>query len=1471
MTDKANPHMEREPPDDLGSTEIGRVGVVGVGASAGGLEALRQFLGALPSDTGKAFVLVSHLAPEHTSAMATILQRATAMPVVEVIDGVAVEPNRVYVIPPGRLLSISGGTLELASRDSAAHPRVVDQFFESLADDLRNSAIGVVLSGTANDGTQGLESIKAVGGTTFAQDDSAQFDGMPHSAIESGCVDFVLPPDLIAREIARLSFRDQLDPDDPSAANADDATYLNEILELLLRISGIDFTGYKSSTLLRRVRRRMRLEQIDTLADYVVQMRRQPAQVTALHDDILIGVTSFFRNPPAFAAIASQVLPTLFGGRDPRDPLRLWVVGCSTGQEAYSLAILLTEFTERHNAPTRIQIFATDLNANAIEHARRGVYPKEIAEDVSAERLQRFFVESEGGYRITKSIREACVFSRHNLLTDPPFSRIDLLSCRNLLIYLEPTLQRRVMPILHYALRPNGFLWLGGAEALGAYRTLFDTLDSKHKIYTKHGGGGRPVARASRRAEPSPSVLVPIPPRSPDAHGGLYREAERILLTRFAPPAVVVSNDLEIRQYRGDTSDYLTPAPGQASLNLLKMLREGLLVPVHSAIISAGKSHAPVRAEDLSVKTRSGYERVSVEVVPIREGAAMTPNGFLILFESAQARANETPPAIASTEAAATLADRERADLIRELTATREYLQRVIEQQEAANEQLQSASEEVQSANEELQSTNEELETSKEEIQSSNEELSIYNDELNSRNAELLQLNSDLNVVLDSVNMAIVIFGPDLEVRRFTAAAERLFALSGHQQRRRFDPGAVAFDMHDLAEQLRAVMETRIPLEREVRDRNGRWYSLRLRPYVMENRIEGAIAVLVDVEAIKSAERYQESIIATVREPLLVLDTSLRVRTANAAFLDAFQMARGETEGRLLYQLGNGEWDVPQLRDQLLRVLPDDEPVTEFRIDRDFARSGRKTLHISAARLLQSKIETPLILVSIRDVTEVESILRDSEERFKTMADNISQFTWMADAEGWIFWFNRRWYDYTGTVLSDVQGDGWRRFHHPDHQQRVQEGLRRAREASEPWEDTIPILGKHGGYRWFLSRMNPAFDSAGNVIRWFGTHTDVTEQREHAASLLEADRRKDEFIAMLAHELRNPLAPIVNALKTIRSGDDGSVQIQTASQVMQRQVDHLVRLVDDLLDVGRVASGRIRLRKQPIELNSIFTSVIDATRPSCVKKDQTLAVDLPPTSARVDGDAIRLAQVVENLLNNASKFTPHGGRIDVVVGNERDRAVIRVRDSGIGLEQHQLARIFDMFTQVDTSLERSTSGLGIGLTLCKTIVELHGGTIAAQSDGLGKGCEFTVRLPTLNETVPLSQPSGASATALVPHRILVVDDNRDGAESLARVLELSGQDTRVSADGIAALTEAEAFRPDVVLLDIGLPKLNGFEVARRIRQAPWGQSMILIAVTGWGQEEHRRASSDAGFDAHLVKPVDPIKLVRLLASLTSND
>ena len=832
--------------------------VVGVGASAGGLEALSQLLKVLPPDTGMAFVLVQHLAPSHPSALAEILQRVTVMPVREVQDEPAVLPNNVYVIPPGRSMIIAAGKLQLLPREGRGAHRPIDQFFRSLSEERRHQAIGIVLSGTATDGTLGLEAIKGEGGITFAQDASAQYEGMPHSAISSGAVDFVLPPEAIANEIVRISQHPYAVPA-PQIGSPDEEPNYAQIVKLLHHATGVDFSHYKRNTLYRRITRRMVLQKTTSLGDYVRFLQQTPAEVEALYQDILINVTSFFRDPGAFEALKSVVFPRLVKDRSPHDPVRVWTLGCSQGQEAYSVAMCYAEFSEMTGNAVPLQLFATDLNANGIETARTGIYPKDIIQDVSPERLRRFFAEVDGTYRISKQIRDVCVFSRHNVLSDPPFSRIDIITCRNLLIYLEPVLQQKIVPTLHYALKPHGFLWLGSSETIGSHRNLFEADDLKHKIYIKKPGpspslGHFPLQHGGLpRAQFAPLVV----PR-PQGGGDLPREADRMLVTKYAPPSVLVSADLDILQYRGETGAYLAPAAGRASLNLLKMLREGLVVAVRSAVMRAGKEGVPVRDERLRVKSDGGYREVSIEVIPVKAGL---PNegGFLILFEEVgddhadgrQAKTSATMPG----SAAGSLADLDSARLAQELSATREYLQSVIEQQEAANEELQSANEEVQSANEELQSINEELETSKEEIQSSNEELATVNDELNNRNAELNRLNNDLVNLIASVQMAIVMLGPDLRVRRFTPMAEKLLNLIAADVGRPIGDIKLNLEnLSDLEPLFMEVLDTVNAREREVRDKNGRWHLLRIRPYrTLDNRIDGVVMVLVDVDALKQS------------------------------------------------------------------------------------------------------------------------------------------------------------------------------------------------------------------------------------------------------------------------------------------------------------------------------------------------------------------------------------------------------------------------------------------------------------------------------------------------------------------------------------------------------------------------------------------------------------------------------------------
>jgi len=751
--------------------------IVGVGASAGGLDAFTQLLKSLPDDTGMAFVLIQHLLPTHPSSLVDILSRTTSMPVTEVEDGMLVEPNRVYVIPPDRDMIISHGALQLLPRASEGQHLPIDHFFCALAEDQGHRAIGVVLSGTGNDGMLGLGAIKSAGGFTFAQDSSAQQDGMPRSAIATGYVDSVLSPRKIASEIDRLSRHPYTAREYPPQASGAEMSFA-PILQLVHNATGTDFTNYKVNTLYRRITRRMVLHKTEGITDYLNFLRENPEEVAILYQDILINVTSFFRNPEAIEALKNEAFPKLMNNRSVDNPLRIWTIGCSTGEEAYSLVMAFAEFAGKLKSHAPLQIFATDVNPSAIEKARAGIYPKTIAQNVSPERLQRFFTETVDGYRISKSIRDQCVFSCHNVLTDPPLSHIDIISCRNLLIYMEQVLQQRIIPILHYALKPEGWLWLGSSETIGSYHNLFEMEDNKHKLYVKKGNSSSVVSLLSKPDKTRKPALLFTPtarPRESDVN--LQKQADRVLLTKYAPPSVLISSDMEILQFRGDTSPYLTPAPGKASLNLLKMLREGLLVAIRAAVIKAGKEKVTVREKGLRVKSTGGYLDVAIEVIPIKD-SQVNAGGFLILFEdiitsppSSVVQLAEISKAAENEGVVVHIEPEATTRLTQELSNTREYLQSVIDQQEAVNEELQSAHEELQSANEELQSTNEELqstneelETSKEEILSNNKELVRVNDELNNRNYEMIRINNDIVNLLGSVQLGIIMV--DTQLRR---------------------------------------------------------------------------------------------------------------------------------------------------------------------------------------------------------------------------------------------------------------------------------------------------------------------------------------------------------------------------------------------------------------------------------------------------------------------------------------------------------------------------------------------------------------------------------------------------------------------------------------------------------------------------------------------------------------------------------
>ena len=846
--------------------------IVAIGASAGGIEALTELINGLPADTGMAFVLVQHLDPKHHSILTELLARKTPMTVTEVSEGLPVKPNHVYVIPPNATMSLSGGTLHLTRRDELrGKPMAVDHFMRSLAEQKGNRAIGVILSGTGTDGTLGMAEIQAHGGVTFAQDEAtAKYDGMPRSAVVAGYVDSVLPPRGIANELARIA-RHPYVARDPLPHSVDPAPVptagMNSIFRVLRRVTGVDFTHYRRTTILRRIQRRMVVHKIDNIDEYAAFVQGHPAEVKSLYQDMLINVTSFFRSPRVFDALKLVVFPSIHKSLSRERGFRIWTPGCASGEETYSVAISLLEFLADDASRVPIQFFGTDVSDLSVAKARNGAYPENIQSDVSQDRLKRFFTKVEGGYRVSKIIRDMCIFAQHNVLNDPPFSRMDLICCRNLLIYLEPVLQSKVLSLFHYALRPGGFLVLGGSEGLGASTNLFAAEDRTHKIFLRKAGMVRQEIAVSvdSRAEHRNYGPVRIPPNRADSVGNFaeaQKEFDRRLLSQYAPAAVFINGDMEILHTRGDVNRYLKLATGRASLSLLKMAREGLLVEIRNAIARAKKANTPVAKRNVRIKNgnANGEESsaarstrlINLEVLPFTLGTGEELY-FMIVFQEAPLelpRESSTRRAPAKGETASVL--KRTAKLEQELAATKEYLQSVIETQEATNEELQSANEEILSSNEELQSTNEEMETAKEELQSANEELTTVNDELRSRNIEVSQINNDLINLLASTDIAVIMIGSDLTVRRFTPKAQKFLGLIPGDIGRPLSNINPAIEIADLQSMVSQVVADFHPLERELTDRHGVHYQFKILPYrTLENKIDGAVITIVDIASDK--------------------------------------------------------------------------------------------------------------------------------------------------------------------------------------------------------------------------------------------------------------------------------------------------------------------------------------------------------------------------------------------------------------------------------------------------------------------------------------------------------------------------------------------------------------------------------------------------------------------------------------------
>ncbi len=1361
--------------------------IVGVAASAGGLEAFTQLLEHLPVDTGMAFVLIQHLSPDHQSLLTEILARVTKMQVCQAKNRMRVEPNQVYVIPPNVKMVLDDGVLKLSPREKVLGKYMPgDAFFVSLAADRGNKSIAVVMSGGDGDGSLGLTAIKAAGGVTFAQcEDTAKFDSMPHTAVATGNVDFVLPPEQIAAQLVELgrnpmwtSPQEMIVTDGLVAA----PTALATIFSLLKSSTGVDFSNYKPKTLDRRIQRRMLLCKLAQLADYATYLQAHPAEVKALYEEILIHVTSFFRDPEAFELLKTKVFETITQNKSVELPIRVWVAGCSTGEEVYSIAICLLEFLADRVPQPPIQIFATDISELAIEKARSGIYTESQMVDVSTERRLRFFYPIEGGYHISKAVRELCVFARQDLSTDPPFSNVDLISCRNVLIYLGDALQQRIMPIFHYSLKETGFLLLGTSESTGKSANLFTVVDKKHRIYKKD-----PTVIQSKVSF-TPSIYPTI--KAGDERGGrqsfpavtqgfdLQEKVDRLIADRYTPVGVVVDDKMQVLQLRGEIDRYLKLVSGVATLNLFNLVRSGLLVELQAAIYQAQQSNSTVTKNGLQLSENGRSISFNLQVIPFNIPTVAEPR-FLVLFEDAPIIATSNDGQIDSTVAQGDLAQ-ENFRLKQELNvasqeraATQEYLRAVIQEQEYSNQDLKVANEEILSSNEELQSTNEELETAKEEIQATNEELNTTNDELRRRNAEVDTVNNDLTNLLASMNIPILMLTNDLRIRRFTPMAQKLFNFIATDTGRPLSDIRTSLNIPDLDTLILEVLETLTLKELEIQTQTGYWYTLRIRPYrTIENRIDGVVLVLLDIDAIKrsativeAGRNYAEAIVETVQVPLLVLEADFRVNTANRSFCETFQVSQTETAHSTIFELGNGQWNIPGLRSIIEDIFTNNTILTNFEVEHLFEKIGQKTMLLNALKIIAG--DTPRVLLSIEDITD--------RKQFEAGRARL-------------------------LILEQS-----------------------ARQAAET-----------------------------------------------------ANRAKDDFLSNLSHELRNPLTAIIGWAQLIQSNKLDPVRIDRGLEVIYRSAKAQSQLIEDMLDLSRIASGKLRLNLVKLDLVSVVNSAIESVELAATTKSIEISVDLTPTT--ISGDTDRLGQVLWNLLTNAIKFTPTGGRIEIALATIQTYAQISVSDNGQGMGAELLLHVFDRFHQGDSSSSKSTHGLGLGLSIVRHIVELHRGNIRAESAGEGQGTTMTIQLP-LDLTPdrapifaePVEVPTQA-VSSLAGLQILAVDDEPDILYLMKYILETAGADVTITSstkEAISALRGSEG-KYDALLADIGMPEQDGFELIRQVRAlaAEIGGQIPAAAITAYVSDRERQRAIDAGFQVHLAKPVYPAQLIQLVANLT---
>jgi len=1366
--------------------------IVAIGASAGGLEAFSLLLKNLPSDTGMAFIYVQHLSPDHKSLLTSILSKITKMKVEEIDNMEKMEPNTVYVIPPNKIIKVVDGHIQLLPRVKKNSPSLsIDILFSTLAETHKQNVIGIILSGYANDGMIGLKAIKDAGGVTFAQDETAKASSMPNAAISSGVVDFILSPDLIAQEIIKISkagmpsfkkTETESNDNNNSLVKVLDTNQkydIDSIFELLIKETGVDFSHYKLPTIKRRIIHKMKQYGIETIPEYVELLEKKNNEIEILYTDLLINVTSFFREREAFKFLKSGILQKIIQSKNDDESLRIWVPACSTGQEAYSIAILIAEIQQETANKIRVQIFATDLSEKAIAIARAANYQEGEVIAVPKKCLNRYFTKSDGKYQVIKEIREMCVFAPHNILQDPPFSKMDLVSCCNLLIYFDAAAQKKVFSSLHFALINTGYLMLGKSESIGSSSTLFTLINDDYKIYSrKNNLAAKKIPELVPRF--SRSTLTnkkssPISKISSVSQESIENSIDSALLLNYMPACAVVNKEMEILQFRGDIASYLEHSAGKASLNILKMARPEFAFELRSAINSVFDTKQKVIKTGIEIKIQSVLRLLSFEVSLL--SITWDEPLLLIVFKDEEdvRYINTTPLNGNSTN---TLKDLKIKKLTEELNNVRAEMISIFETQENLYQELQGANEEIVSSNEEFQTLNEELETSKEEIEATNEELICTNQELQKRHGLLIE-----------------------------------------------------------------------------------------------------------------SYEYSEAIIATIHEPMLILNKNFKVISANKSFYKKFQVRKEETEGKLLFDLGDKQWNIKKLREVLHEIIFDNSSFENFEVTQTFSGIGEKIMLLNAHLIIQKSSKEQLILLAIEDITDRSHYFIKEKFSLSLIEASLDPLMTVSN-EGKITDMNNAMLQSTGQTRENLKGSNY--FSCFSEPKKALEAYQRVIDKGFVTNAPLQLMTKNGKLTDVLLNGSVYKDNKGLIQGFVFVARDITDQKRVETELINAKTvaematlvaekaavtaqsatiAKQQFLSNMSHEIRTPMNAIIGFTAVLLRTALSEKQIEFLNAI-KVSGDTLIALINDILDLAKVDAGKMIFEKKSLKITEVVSDMLKMFETKIDEKKLNLIINFDQKIPEIlSGDLVRLQQIILNLVSNALKFTTEGTitvSTDLVFEDE-EKVIIEfvVMDTGIGIPEDNIDVIFENFQQANNQIAGISGGTGLGLAIVKQLVTAQGGNIRVKSK-INKGTIFTFTLPfektsAIEEQLIVTEDVQGLSNNL---KVLIVEDVALNQLLMKAILGGFQIVYDIASNGKMAIEMLKNEVYDIILMDLQMPIMNGFEATKYIRET-MNISTPIIALTADVTTVDLGKCQKLGLNDYVAKPLDAQVLLRKISELTN--